>query len=79
MNTSNDTRALTGLPGSVTIGVPGLMSPPGGSGHPARALRHARLHGDLDELDLVAERVLDHLVGARADPAGGDDQVGGAA
>ncbi len=42
MNTSNDTSALTGLPGSVTIGVP-VES--------AGALRHARLHRDLDELD----------------------------
>ena len=42
----------------------------------AGALRHAGLHGDLDELDLVGQGVLDHFVGACADPAGGDDQVG---
>ena len=66
-NTSNDTSALTGLPGSVTIGVPSTR---------ARALRHARLHRHLDELDFVRQRILDHLVGACADTAGGDDQVG---
>jgi hypothetical protein len=47
-----------------------------GAVHGARALRHARLHGDLDEIDFAAERILDDLVGARADAAGGDDQVG---
>lgn len=45
---------------------------------PACALRHSGLHGHLDELDGIrcaAQCVLDHLVGARAHPARGDDQV----
>ena len=45
-----------------------------------RALRHPRLHRDLDELDAAtavgAEGVLDHLVGPGADATGGDDQIG---
>ena len=42
-----------------------------------RALRPARLHRDLDELDARgrAKRVLDDLVGARAHPAGGEHEV----
>ena len=68
-NTSNETYELTGLPGSVTIGTP--RQPPG-------ALRHARLHGDLGELDaLPGERVLHHLVRAGRDAARGHDQVDG--
>ena len=44
----------------------------------AGALRPARLHRDLGELDGAqrAERVLDDLVGARAHAAAGDQQVG---
>ncbi len=69
MNTSKDTSALTGLPGSVMIGVPS-DNRPAPCGMPG-------LHGDLDELDRpTAEGVLDHLVGAGAHAAGGDDQVG---
>ena len=46
-----------------------LVDPPG-------ALRSARLHADLDELHPApGERVLDHLVGPGADPAGGEHQV----
>src|SRR5579863_7938237 len=42
----------------------------------ARPLRAAWLHGYLRELDPVgAERLLDDLVGARADPARGHDHV----
>ena len=67
MNTSNDTSALTGLPGSVMIGVPSADT---------GALRHAGLHRHLDEVHLPSERVFDDLVGSRAHAAGRDDQVG---
>ena len=41
-------------------------------------LRHARLHRDLGERDpAIGEGVLDHLVGPRADPARGEDEVDG--
>ena len=69
MNTSKDTSALTGLPGSVTIA----------RRRAADALRHAGLHRHLDEFDspvaVPAEGVFDDFVGAGADPAAGDDEV----
>ena len=68
MKTSNDTSALTGLPGSVMIGVP-LRH---------RTLRHAGLHRHLDEVHLPAVESASFydFVGAGAHAAGGDDQVG---
>ena len=69
-NTSKDTCELTGFPGSATTPTPSTRP---------HALRPARLHRDLDELDApAAEALLDHLVGARADPARGEDEVDGA-
>ena len=68
MKTSNDTSALTGLPGSVMIGcaadrVPAPCGMPG-------------CIATLTNSTPPPKRVLDDFVGARADPAGGDDQVG---
>ncbi len=60
------------MPGSVTIGTCRRHR----RRVPAGALRHARLHRHLGELDaLPGQGVLDHLVRTGRDPAGGDDQV----
>ena len=63
MKTSEETRALTGAPRQCD----GRYA-----GDAPSALRHARLHRHLDEIDALAtgsaEGVLDDFVGAGADP-----------
>ncbi len=59
-NTSNDTSALTGLPGRQKIGT--------SVAEMAEALRLARLHRDPGEVDRpeFGQRLLDHVEGAHA-------------
>ncbi len=66
-NTSNETAALTGLPGQA--------EEQRSLRRDAEPLRLARLHGDLREGHGAGELVLDHLVGPRADAAREDDDV----
>ena len=69
-NTSNDTSALTGLPGRQKIGTrsPRWPKPCGLPGCMA-----TWVNSTVPEL---GQRLLDHVEGAHADAAGGDQEVG---
>ena len=68
-NTSKETMALTGLPGSVKTGVSSSPRTPNPCGLPGCIATWSKRHRPHP-----GQHLLDRVVGAGADPAGGDDQ-----